>query len=460
MSKMNKLIARILTTLLIAGIFGMSQQVYAGFGVSPAEVIKDHLKPGAHFEQQLTLSRSEADEDLKVIIEPDLEEMSSWFKFEPSQELVFAKGIQRLPVKVVVDVPAEAELKTYDGRIRIKATTVDEEASGVSIVKGARVDVSLVTTQLDVRDLKIDQIKMADVFRGEKIRLALQVTNKGNIAAAPTKVSFTVLNLLQEPLQELETSDLAQVPPNETLEIYAEFEATLDKGEYFGEAEVYLGDEVIRKERLVFRVMEDLRSKDASIITQQQSLVANIKDFFEAYSRWLVYIAIINGPISLIAILVMARTKTSNKARNAVIFLLSISVIASLITLFAAATQNRSEKIIDSTEQGVENMEMENLTQDDNSVAEPTDSTNSVLVKGARSTYQASPEPLVVRNNEKPNGYMIYAEPSTQAEVIYLADEDESFSVFDQNESWYHIILDDGSKGWLRKADVKNASPD
>jgi hypothetical protein len=55
---------------------------------------------------------------------------------------------------------------------------------------------------------------------------------------------------------------------------------------------------------------------------------------------------------------------------------------------------------------------------------------------------------------------MIYAEPSTQAEVIYLADEDESFSVFDQNESWYHIILDDGSKGWLRKADVKNASPD
>ena len=66
---MNKLIARILTTLLIAGIFGMSQQVYAGFGVSPAEVIKIISNQVLHFEQQLTLSRSEADEDLKVIIE-------------------------------------------------------------------------------------------------------------------------------------------------------------------------------------------------------------------------------------------------------------------------------------------------------------------------------------------------------------------------------------------------------
>ena len=46
-------------------------------------------------------------------------------------------------------------------------------------------------------------------------------------------------------------------------------------------------------------------------------------------------------------------------------------------------------------------MEMENLTQDDNSVAEPTDSTNSVLVK-EQVYISASPEPLVVRNNENP----------------------------------------------------------
>jgi hypothetical protein len=177
---------KLLTLFLIALLpFLMVKPVFAGFGVSPAEIYNDSLKPGAKFEKEIVLSRSDPAENLKVVIETDLGETESWVKFDPGKEFIFPKGQTRKTIKVIVSIPNNAELKNYKGLLRIKASSADSSNSGVSIVQGARMEVTLVTTSINVDILSIKGLNIPDVDFQKPIKLLVNVYNGGNTENDP-----------------------------------------------------------------------------------------------------------------------------------------------------------------------------------------------------------------------------------------------------------------------------------
>jgi hypothetical protein len=430
--------------------FSSNISVFAGFGVSPAEIIQNHLKPGAHFEQQLILSRADANEDLKIKIEPELDEFTDWFSFKPGEELIFKKGVQRLPLTVVVDVPSDVEYQSYIGKIRILASPFDSDLSGVSVVKGARVDVSLITTELDVTLLVINQIKAADVLKGEKIRLGLLTTNNGNVPASPSRVKLTILNLLQEPLQELEATDIEQVLPNETKEIFVDFEADLDKGEYFGEVEVYLGEELLRKDRVVFQVNEDIVGKQGETDVFELSFLTSLKDYVENNSEVLLYIALIYGSVSLGVILVLLRGIEITARGKAIMIVLLLAIFVSLISLLTAAFVNWQNESMDQ-ENTVSEEDFDDSQEIEESQVVPE--VQGVTTSDVERTEVVA-QPVVVGDKNKPDGFFVYVEPNSKSQVIYVANSGETFSVLDQQDEWYKVLLTNGDVGWLMKKDI------
>ena len=203
-------------TLLGIGILALSTlAVHAGFGVSPSNIDSQYLKPGAHFEQTFTLSRSGNLEEMQITIEPALKQMDTWFSYEPGKVFLFKRGEETLQFKVIVNVPSDAKYQGYDGVIRVMAVPTDRSVAGVSITQGVRLDAQLVVTETDFQDLSIISITAADTQNSNDIRINIQGENKGNVDASPT-VKIKIMNLLMEVLEEHEIKDIGSVKPNET----------------------------------------------------------------------------------------------------------------------------------------------------------------------------------------------------------------------------------------------------
>lgn len=79
----SQMIKKLKLLLILFFFYIFTTPALAGFGVSPADISNNHLKPGDNFEKEITLSRSDINEDLKVTIETDLKEAEDWFQFEP-----------------------------------------------------------------------------------------------------------------------------------------------------------------------------------------------------------------------------------------------------------------------------------------------------------------------------------------------------------------------------------------
>ena len=96
-------------------------KAFAGFGVSPGILGKENVKPGQSFEQEIVISRSDADEDYVVLIETELDEMEGWVTFEPGLRIDFPKGENILKVIAKFSIPETASYRSYTGIIRFKA---------------------------------------------------------------------------------------------------------------------------------------------------------------------------------------------------------------------------------------------------------------------------------------------------------------------------------------------------
>ena len=122
-----------------------------GFGITPAEIYVEQLKPGTHIERKIYITRpaDEVNDDLKVELVPDLGEMDSWFKYIPGKNFDFPTGKNVTSFQVIVDVPVDIELKNYKGQITAKGLSDKKAPSGVTIIKGAVLGVDVVAS--DVR---------------------------------------------------------------------------------------------------------------------------------------------------------------------------------------------------------------------------------------------------------------------------------------------------------------------
>lgn len=445
----------------------------ASFGVSPSNIVHEQLRPGATFEKTITLSRSDVSEDLQIIVEPSLDEMRTWFSFPDGEKILFPKGQNRLQMPVVAIVPADAELKQYEGVIRVKALPLRPQPGGVSIVQGARIQVELVTTNIDIVQLAVRGLQMRDVTGGESLKLDMKVTNNGTTPAAPW-VKLTVLNLLQENLEQLEARNLAAVAPNTTEELVAEFETGLGSGEYFALVEVMHDDQLLRKERLVFRIFDRAATEQGEQGQVALSLWAALQALI-ASSIGLGIIVIWLLVLVIVYVVLRPRLKALTARRQFLVVGSSIALSAALLVGILLLLANRQVQLSLDSAGLSETLTPEQTDQPEESAQvsgediseQPTSETaleasESGSVQGVFKAVNQELEDdvfeaLVVRSQSGKTEYPVYMAADLASRIVYQAGEDEQFEVVEELSRWYRVVLPDGTSGWLPKSSVKSA---
>ena len=422
---------KLLTLFLIALLpFLMVKPAFAGFGVSPAEIYNDSLKPGSTFEKEIVLSRSDPEENLKVIIETDLNETESWIRFEPGKEFIFPKGETRKTIKAIVSIPNNAELKNYKGLLRIKASSADTSNSGVSIVQGARMEVTLITTSINVDILSIKSLNIPDVDFQKPIKLLVSVQNGGNTEIAPSKIILEIQDLTKNIIETQEVTKLEKTPSNTTKEIIAEFKNNLNSGEYFGIVKVYLDDKLLRSDRLVFRVGAPPEGYNPA--TGKTNLFSKIITTIK--NNRVETVAFILIPLFPIIIGYVLFKKSKSKKLKTIFLIATIGYAIIAFTLLYLYHQNRQVNLAKPGDKGNVQGEIIEIT--------PTNI--------PKADSQSS---LIINNNNA--NYPIYRIPDLNSPVVYVANENEKLSVVSEQDGWYQVLTGKGTGGWLPKTSVK-----
>ncbi len=250
-------------------ILGWTNITLAGFGISPGHITNDRLYPGASFETKFILSRGNPTEDHQAQFSVDAPEIEDWFTFLPSEQVLLPKGEQRVPVTVKIDVPKDAEYKNYKGYLNVKAVPVGgERESGVSVVLGARLDVNLNVSKVEIIDFVI---RNPHVLWGKegfhwwkielpaKIGISMNVENTGNVDSAPGMVAIEVWGLnWKNMVAEGSGQPQEKVKPFEKKDIETVVKLDLEPGKYWALVKIFKdeeGKELLREAKLPLEVV-------------------------------------------------------------------------------------------------------------------------------------------------------------------------------------------------------------
>jgi hypothetical protein len=443
--KILKLISSVAFLLLFLGL--SVQNALAGFGVSPAIIKNEYLKPGSYFVKEIVLSRSDPIEDLEIVVEADLQEMNQWITFEPGNKFIFKKGENIYRMKAIFDIPQDAPYKRYSGAIRVKAHNIeDPEQGGVSVVKGARLEVNLVTTEISLADLLVRAITpKGDVKPGELLEISLLIENKGNTSASP-RAEIAITDLNNKPLETIESDAIDSIPEMETKEVFARFRPSVSQGEYFGTVKVFLGSKVLREENVVFRILGAVPQGEKKVATSIGDIVKKISIPKKIVLPLAIGLLIAAALISLTVLAL----KSKDKNRKIILFasaggILLISLTLG-ITLLVMSLLNKN------------NQNPAPVAQEENEqvISEKTEVVPEVA--GAETSNPNVPKiiPLVVENSEGEKIYNLYEQPDLNSKIVYSATEGEQFSVLEEVSRWYRVELPIGLTGWLPKENVKS----
>jgi hypothetical protein len=261
----------IIIFLLVLGVFFVqAQAVEAGFGISPPFVkTKKPIFPGSHFEQVITLLRSDTDDDLIARIKIDAPEIDGWISIKQGNEFELPADQLQIPMQVVIDVPDTAEIGNYQGYLNIQIVPKQRSLDGgVAIALGARVDIELEITDEPFLDFSIRNISIPDVHKLNKpwnwklfsylfyrLKVVMRIENTGNVPVAPSSVHVDVYDLNEKELLEAyDDKKFDKVEPFATSEITADFPTKLGIGEYWAKIRVYQDNEIIHKDKIIFAV--------------------------------------------------------------------------------------------------------------------------------------------------------------------------------------------------------------
>ncbi|MDO8515646.1 MAG: hypothetical protein Q7S28_00150 [bacterium] len=242
----------IITVLAGSALLVPSLTAWAGgFGISPPYVRNDSLTRNSHYEQTIILVRSVPDEDLRATITLNIPGADSWFTIDKGTEFIMPKGAQQMPMTVSVNVPDDAQFKHYTGNIRVVVSPLEGPARGtVGITIGAQIDVNIDVLDRKIIAFDLRSVKISDTEEGHqlwwmhfpgKIRFSMQVTNKGNVAAAPKKVVMEFRDALSGELlgTEENSNRLPKIKPFESRELVAEIPSYLKRGSYKASYTIY-----------------------------------------------------------------------------------------------------------------------------------------------------------------------------------------------------------------------------
>lgn len=262
---MAKKIAIILAFFLA---FLAAEPALAGFGISPPYVKSDRLIPGGRYEQEITLLRSDANEDLEAEIVINAPEIDSWITVTPGMKFDLPKDRLQVQMMVVVEPPKEAPLGPYQGHINVRISPKQSGGSGVAIALGARIDIDLNLTDETYPDFNVRTIAVPDIeelsfpwnlrifsYFFYRIRAVMKIENTGNVDTAPTRVTIEVWDITKK--KQLETATdrrYDKVRPNETRDIIADFPTRLPVGQYWAKTKVFRQNDIVKNDEIAFTV--------------------------------------------------------------------------------------------------------------------------------------------------------------------------------------------------------------
>ena len=246
---MKKIFSIIAVVLAAAGMAaaGMPPILRAnadGFGITPPYVTNDQLTQNSHYEQVITLVRSDPTQDLQTNVTINVPGAQSWISIDRGTQFVLPAGTQQEPMIVSVNVPSNAKLGTYTGTIQVVVSPLAGPAKGtVGVTIGAQIDVNLQVVSGKMANLQVRRVTMTNTEVGHslwwmhfpgKILFTMDLNNTGNIAGAPGKVVFQYQEYLTGNVLETEenSNGLDAVQPFEAKTLTAEMPTYLPQGSY------------------------------------------------------------------------------------------------------------------------------------------------------------------------------------------------------------------------------------
>jgi len=296
---------QLLKTLFLISVFLFNVRIVsAGFGISPPYVQNEHLLPGSHYEQRISLSKSDVNGSLMAQIIVDAPEIEDWLSFEPSREFLFPEEEQQIWLTVKVDVPQDTNIGDYNGYLRIKTlspeTRDNKEGETVSVFLGARIDMNLTVVKNETKTFEIRSIKIPRVLQGEDIKLFLKIKNLGNIGSKLDRVHLDIYdNGETRLLESIDNTEIETIKAFNTKEIFVKMPTDLNNSQHWGNVKIYYQGKLLKEEKLFFTIGEIPNiDKTATVGDRVEQNLTNKKVFF--YIGIVIFILIALIKIALI----------------------------------------------------------------------------------------------------------------------------------------------------------------
>jgi hypothetical protein len=273
----------------------------AAFGISPSQVINHDLLPDSHYEQTISLVRSDVSKEAKVEVTINAPEIGEWLSIDKGLSFTFAPGQKQVFMTARVDVPEDAELGNYKGTIAVRVVPEQiKEGGTVTIALGAQINVDLTVVEEKFFDFTVHSVDVLDLEEGNLIKVLLKIENIGNLEGRPTKVHLDVYDILGDTLLESgDDTSLDSIKPFEIKEIFAEFPTKLGIGQHWSEVKVYKDEEIVREERIFFSIVE----REALPVTAEAGGGNWFQNQLSKFSDFYLYIGA--GVFFLIAIILL-----------------------------------------------------------------------------------------------------------------------------------------------------------
>jgi len=263
-------IKKFLLGILLIGCLAFTTDVaLAGFGVSPPVLLNENLLPGSSYEQIIYLVRSEPKESLsaKVVITAD--NFSNWITIVNGNEFEIPEGIQQFPMKIKVNVPSDALLGFYEGKIRIdtKSLSKEPQKDPIKVAYGGNVSIKLRVTSDKVSDYSIQSMYIEDAPQNLPLNLSVKVWNKGNILNGPNKAKIIIYDIYhKDKLWEGEEIIAGKVGSFSMGDVFVKFPNTLEMGQYWAEINLFDEKGLAHQDELVFNVIEPVPVKNNNFL--------------------------------------------------------------------------------------------------------------------------------------------------------------------------------------------------
>jgi len=228
-----------------------------GFGISPPRVFNDHLIPGAHFEQTITLTQARPETPLKIEVIIDAPEIEDWIEIKPGKSFIIPAGVQQFPMKVSVSVPKDAGYATYQGKLTIRAIPAEGGEGQIAVVTGAVADIQLRVSGEEFSDFRLKGVDTPNIEEGDPIKVVMKLENLGNVKVRPSRVYLRIFDQYgQGVVEEGEATGMNWIEPFKTGKVIAKMPNKLSIGEYWAEIEIYKDGELVLLDKRKFHVVE------------------------------------------------------------------------------------------------------------------------------------------------------------------------------------------------------------